>query len=175
MLQRRLLLWRHASTKATTMTYHLVGNGSNVQCSMQRTSDGMTISTDIPKPMGGTDAAPQPVELFLASLCGCELATAQFVARHMKPRIHIDKIEFNVHASRDKAGALHLPLGDPATATAGTPVARLARIWGDARVYTSAPQTAVDELAAQVKVRCPIANMAVLSGCDLAIEWVKYE
>ncbi|ETV84032.1 hypothetical protein H257_03387 [Aphanomyces astaci] len=151
------------------MTYHLVGRGEGVKCSMER-GDGMTISTDIPKAMGGTNTAPQPVELFLASLCGCELATAQFVARHMKPRISIDKIEFHVEASRDKQGALHLPLGDDS----GAPVARLDRIWGQALVYTSASQDEVDKLAAEVKTRCPIANMAVLSGCILDIQWLRH-
>ncbi|KAF0737261.1 hypothetical protein Ae201684P_006158 [Aphanomyces euteiches] len=159
---------RRFATKSTA-TYHLVGAGSGVKCTMQR-NDGMTVSTDIPKAVGGTNTAPQPVEVFLSSLCGCELATAQFVARHMKPRMHIEKIEFDVRASRDNAGALQLPLGNPSQ-----PLARLQRIWGEARVYTSGTQDDVDVLAKEVKLRCPIANMTVLSGCALEIEWKKAE
>ncbi|ETW07409.1 hypothetical protein H310_01932 [Aphanomyces invadans] len=172
MLCRRGARWRGVGpgrclTSKACMSYHLVGHGEGVKCTMKR-PDGISISTDIPKAMGGSNTAPQPVELFLTSLCGCELATAQFVARHMTPRMTIEKIEFNVQASRKKQGALHLPLGNHDDA----PLARPDRIWGQALVYTSATQKQVDQLAAEVKTRCPIANMTVLSGCVLDIEWI---
>ncbi|EQC42360.1 hypothetical protein SDRG_00098 [Saprolegnia diclina VS20] len=158
---------RCMATLARPMRYHLTGMGANVQCSMARDAS-ITMATDVPRRMGGSDAAPQPIELFLTSLCGCELATATFVARHMTPRVHVEKIEFDVYAERDSLGALQLPLTtDPAT----MPVARLARVWGTATVYTTASQAQVTELCDHVKRRCPVANMAVLSGCALEIDW----
>ncbi|OQR84318.1 OsmC-like protein [Achlya hypogyna] len=155
---------RRFTSAAKPAAYHLTGRGTGVQCHMNR-GDGLVMATDVPVRMGGTDSAPQPVELFLTSLCGCELATAQFVARHMTPRLTIEKIEFSIHAVRDPAGALTLPLSSPA------PPARLERIWGTATVFTSASQVQVDELSEHVKQRCPVANMAVLSGCKLDIKW----
>ena len=110
----------------------------------------------------------EPVELLLSSLCGCEQVTAQFVARNMKPRVNIDKIEYSVQASRDPKGAVYLPIGS------NPPVeARLNRVWGTALVYTSASQQQIDVIASEVKVRCPIANMIASSGCTLDINYIK--
>jgi uncharacterized OsmC-like protein len=120
--------------------------------------------------------------LLLASLCGCEQVTAQFIARHMKPRVTIDKIEYLLQASRDPRGATLLPIGvydtnkdssvigiDPAL---HFPLTRLSRIWDTAVVYTTASQHEVDIIAGEVKRRCPIANMVALSGCELNISFV---
>ena len=61
-----------------------------------------TIQTDLPKKMGGKDVAPQPVELLLTSWMGCTQATALFVARQMRPRITLNRLEFiNIEAWRD--------------------------------------------------------------------------
>jgi uncharacterized OsmC-like protein len=125
--------------------------------------------------MGGNNEGPQPIEMFIASLCGCELATAQFVARNLDPVVKIEKIDFDVQAVRDQLGAQFLPLqasfskdqiGSP-------PAARLQRIEGQALVHTNSSQEQIDRLAADVKLRCPVANMVVLSGCDLDIKWTK--
>lgn len=89
-----------------------------------------------------------------------------YVAKHM--HITIDRIDFEVEGVRDQAGALHLPIQEtPAVAS------RLQRIYGTAKVHTEATQEQVDELEEQVKRRCPIANMVVLSGCELDIKWMK--
>jgi len=58
--------------------YRLTGAGSRNHCRVV-TEDGFTIDSDIPKPMGGGDSAPQPIYLMLAALAGCETATANFV------------------------------------------------------------------------------------------------
>lgn len=40
--------------------------------------------TDLPKNMGGTNTAPQPIELLLMSFIGCTQATAYFVSRQIQ-------------------------------------------------------------------------------------------
>ena len=45
-----------------------------------------SMSTDLPQNMGGTNTAPQPVELLLMSYIGCTQATAHFVSRHIQIR-----------------------------------------------------------------------------------------
>ena len=105
--------------------------------------------------------------LLLASLCGCELATARFVAFKSSPRITMGRIEFDVSANRDERGALHLPLG-----TIPPAPARLEHVWGTATVYnTNASQEQISTLGNEVHRRCPVANMMVLSGCRLEIYW----
>lgn len=169
------------------------------------------IITDVPKLMGGKNEGPQPVEMLLASLCGCELVTAQFIARNMKPRVVIDQIDFDVYACRDQRGAIgaihSLPIqftdrsggnGDhdnnhndrnhnnrndkesfditistTTTTTTPLPPSRLERIWGTAIVHTTASSEEVALIADEVKRRCPIANMVMLSGCKLEIEFIK--
>mmetsp|Transcript_70362 Transcript_70362/g.141728 ORF Transcript_70362/g.141728 Transcript_70362/m.141728 type:complete len:170 (+) Transcript_70362:72-581(+) len=147
-------------------TYHLNGLGSGVECT-STTQDGHTISTSLPKMMGGSNSAAQPVYLLLAALVGCKQATAMFVARQMKPPVVITSIKFEVKASRDEKGALSLPLAKPLEA-----VSRLQQVSGRAMVETQASQEEVDEIGRQVHQRCPIANMMSLSGCDVDVQWV---
>ncbi len=60
-------------------------------------SDGQppSIATDVPRYMGGQDSAHQPIETFVASLCGCEMVTALYVASKMTPKVVIENIEFD--------------------------------------------------------------------------------
>ena len=77
------------------------------------------------------------------------------------------KIEFDITASRDERGALHLPLDTP------PPVpSRLEHVWGTATIYdTNASLEQIVTLGNEVHRRCPVANMMVMSGCQLEIEW----
>ncbi len=155
---------------APTKSYYIrtTGVGSQVMSHMENLPGNPVVAMDVPRAMGGQNSAPQPVEVFLASLCGCEQLTATFVARHMEPRIDIKRIDFEVRAMREERGAIGLPLDED------LPPSRLQRIWGTAVVHVSSPssQAAVDILARHVKRRCPIANMVTLSGCVLDIEFV---
>ena len=165
-------------------TYSLQAVQTSAVATESQTADGHAIASDLPRLMGGQDGAPQPVYLLLASLVGCEHATAAFVARHMKPRIHLRSVSFDIHAERDERGAISLPLvpaapdkeaeaGD-ADAEAATivPPARLQRVYGVATVDAGdATQEQVDLLARLVHQRCPVANMVTLSGCELDIQW----
>lgn len=77
------------------------------------TDTGHTLSTDVPRFMGGRDLAPQPVEVLLTALLGCKTATAHYVARHLwdKPHNRIEKIEWRtVVGERDNNGTLTLAL-----------------------------------------------------------------
>eukprot|EP00656_Telonema_subtile_P016093 TRINITY_DN18486_c0_g1_i1.p3 TRINITY_DN18486_c0_g1~~TRINITY_DN18486_c0_g1_i1.p3 ORF type:complete len:105 (-),score=25.57 TRINITY_DN18486_c0_g1_i1:303-617(-) len=103
----------------------------------------------------------------MAALAGCEQATATFVARRM--RIQIGEVRFDLNAVRDERGALGMPI----EAEELPAVSRLARISGTAHVETEASQEEVDRLGAQVERRCPVANMVHLSGCELAVRWIK--
>ena len=89
--------------------YNIKGNGKQSIVKMQ-TNTGHTIQTDIPQKMGGKDTAPQPVEYLLSALIGCTQATSTYVGRMMKPRLLIDRIDFDIHGYRDERGALELPI-----------------------------------------------------------------
>lgn len=149
-------------------TYELHGCGRGSHTIMS--ANGKTVTVDVPRFMGGHDIGMQPVELLLSSLCGCEQVTAQFIARNMKPRVVINKIDFEIFGERDDAGAIGLPLDRD---NDSFPTSRLTRIWGRAIVDTEATQEEVDFICEQVKRRCPVASMVIASGCRLEIAFEK--
>ena len=117
------------------------------------------------------------MELLLAALVGCEQATAAFVARHMRPRLRIEGIDFQYEAERDPRGATALPLGAPLPAPA-----QLLRVQGVAQVTlggaggagagsVDARRAAVQELGAAVQARCPVAQTLLAAGVRLDVKW----
>lgn len=156
--------------------YHLTGVGLKTKTVMQPVQQPAIapMVMDVPTLMGGENTAPQPVEMLLAALCGCEQVTAMYVARQMKPRLVIEKIEFDVHATRDQRGSLTLPIHEDTELEHS----RVERIWGTATIHlpenaTHVPcEDTIKLLVSEVKRRCPVANMVVLSGCELDIRYV---
>eukprot|EP00930_Biecheleria_cincta_P088856 TRINITY_DN78116_c0_g1_i1.p1 TRINITY_DN78116_c0_g1~~TRINITY_DN78116_c0_g1_i1.p1 ORF type:complete len:172 (+),score=36.90 TRINITY_DN78116_c0_g1_i1:84-599(+) len=147
--------------------YQLTSTGSGCKTHTV-TDDGFHITSDTPSAAGGTGSAPQPVQLLLASLAGCEQATAHFVAAKLRLSAPIRKIDFDIRAERDEWGSMAPPIQkDPEVAS------RLQRIWGTATVFTDATEEEVAKVAAAVKVRCPVANMVLASGCKLDVMWSK--
>jgi uncharacterized OsmC-like protein len=135
------------------------------------------IETDLPKIMGGSDKAPQPVEYLLAALIGCTQATAVFVGRNMKPRrLNISEIKFDIQAYRDERGALggSLPI-EKDSALPAVP-SRIQLIIGKIEVILKNNQRISEEemilLEKQTEARCPVANMMRNSGCAFDIKWI---
>ena len=158
-----------ASSINPIKTYDIKGTGRNSFVELV-TNTGHSLTTDVPKRMGGGDDAPQPVETLLAALLGCTQATAIFVGRNMIPRIFIHKIDFDIQAERDERGALTLPIDE----TPGIP-ARLQRIHGTIRVFAKSTlsQEQLAILSKQTEARCPVASMVIASGCNLDVKWIE--
>jgi len=150
-------------------SYKIAGTGKGSAVEMT-TNTGHELFTDVPQKIGGTDTAPQPVEHLLAALIGCAQATAIFIGRSMKPRLLIDKIEFDVQAHRDARGALQQPI----EITPDIP-ARLQYVSGSAKVFFKGDADVSTEqlhiLGEQTEARCPVANMMMASGCIMDIHW----
>lgn len=144
-----------SNTSSAAKAYQLdgfgVAGGTRVEAT---TGTGHSISTDIPKSMGGGDTAPQPVETLLGAWMGCTQATASFVGRQLlverprnnepppvreptsgRPRRRLPRrteilLEFdNIEAFRDEKGALELPIRQAPSAPS-----RLQRITGTIKV-----------------------------------------
>ena len=170
------------SSRLHTYALTAVGTSTSTSTSFQRAPPSTTSShssfvvhTDTLASDGGTDAAPQPVELLLAALVGCEQATAHFVSRHMrvdKTRVKIDTIKFDYHAVRDERGAASLPLHKEPPAPA-----RLLAVSGTASVRLDEPtdgddaERAVAELGKLVHARCPVAQTLLSAGVSLDVRW----
>lgn len=151
--------------------YTISGTGRRSAVSM-KTNTGHELRTDVPKKMGGSDSAPQPVEHLLAALIGCTQATGIYVGRMMQPRLIIDRIEFDVKAHRDERGALTLPIDEYPTLPA-----RLQCVSGTVEVYFKKGVVVSEEqlqlLREQTEARCPVANMMHSSGCVMDMQWVN--
>eukprot|EP00434_Breviolum_minutum_P003761 symbB.v1.2.003311.t1/scaffold182.1/size414077/24 len=146
--------------------YELTAEGAGCRTETV-TEDGYHIESDTPKSAGGSGTAPQPVQLLLGALVGCEQATAKFVAAKMRlPAIR--RIEFEIQAERDEWGSLAPPIQEPPLEPS-----RLQRIWGTAHVYSDASADEIAAVAEAVKKRCPVASMVIESGCELDVRWVK--
>ena len=132
--------------------------------------------TDTPKRDGGTDTAPQPMEMLLAALVGCEQATAHFCARHMRTpdngRVRLASIDFAYEAERDARGAASLPLSAAPPAPA-----RLLAVRGTATVHLTSPSdaagrsSAVAALARLVHARCPVHQTLAGAGVTISTRW----
>jgi len=154
-------------TDAALKTYCLTGRGGGVAATVLARNH--TIQTDVPKSMGGEDAAPQPVELVLAALVGCEQATAAYVARHTRPRFPLRYVHFDLRATRDERGAIALPIDERPPVSS-----RLLRVEGTAIVHLSRgaeSRARVEALGRRVEERCPVADMLRASGCELDVRW----
>lgn len=150
-------------------TFDAVGERNRVEVT---TDTGHAICTDIPKKVGGSDSAPQPVETLMAAWIGCTQATALFVGRQMPERVVIQKLEFeNIQAFRDERGALQLPIHQ----TPEVP-SRLQRLTGTIKVFSrnknGLSSDQMELLKEQTEIRCPVANMILASGCSIDVEWV---
>lgn len=176
-----------AAARAHRKSYHITATGEGSATDV-RTDTGHDLRTDVPKKMGGTDSAPQPVEHLLAALVGCCQATAVFVGRSMTPRLAIERIEFDIEAYRDERGAVQQPIEDEPDVEA-----RLQRVAGTARVFLQkerrrgskeggrddegcSPKATDEEiqlLGERTEARCPIANMMAASGCAMDVAWVN--
>ena len=161
-----------SSTPKYEKSYRLsgVGKGTKVEIS---TDTGHFLSTDIPKTMGGTDSAPQPVETLLAAWMGCTQATALFVGRQLPDNRVVVELDFeNIRAFRDERGALQLPINEIPEVPS-----RLNRITGTIKVSSSKGDPLSTEqmqlLQQQTEIRCPVANMMIASGCSIDVKWIN--
>ena len=97
----------------------------------------------------------------------------------MKPRVFIDRIEFDIVGERDERGALdELPI-EVGTRLPDVP-ARLISVSGSIKVFAKnrkgegveIGESTIRLLEKHTEARCPVANMMIASGCLVEVEWV---
>jgi uncharacterized OsmC-like protein len=156
--------------------YQLKGMGEKSSVTVY-TDTGHEIRTDLPKTMGGTNNAPQPVEYLLSAWMGCTHATAIFVARNLKPRrLNISRIDFDIRAYRDERGAISGSLPIEKDSPLPDVPSRLQLIRGTIKIQLKNDEKISEEemytLERQTEARCPVANMIHSSGCTFDVKWL---
>ena len=105
-----------------------------------------TIRMDEPKTSGGDDTGPNPVEMLLCSLAGCQLVAASLFARQM--RIDLDDISVEVEGDMDSAGMMGYTGFRPG----------YEKIRFVFHIKTDAPPAKVQALIDLVEQRCPVGD-----------------
>ena len=112
---------------------------------------GFTVPIDEPRELGGNDTAPNPVELLLAALGGCQEIVYRAFAAVLG--IEIDSIEVHAKGYIDLHGFLGL-----ADVPAG-----FTNISYTTRIVSSASPESISQLAALVEKHCPVQDTLMRS------------
>lgn len=107
---------------------------------------GFAVHIDEPRELGGNDSAPNPVELLLAALGGCQEIVYRAFAAVLG--IEIDSIEVHAKGYLDLHGFLGL-----ADVQAG-----FTNISFTTRIVSSASPESIRQLAALVEKHCPVQD-----------------
>ncbi len=107
---------------------------------------GFTVPIDEPRELGGNDTAPNPVELLLAALGGCQEIVYRAFAAVLG--IEIDSIEVHAKGYLDLHGFLGL-----AEVPAG-----FTNISYTTRIISAASPESIRQLAALVEKHCPVQD-----------------
>lgn len=108
---------------------------------------GFTVPIDEPRELGGNDTAPNPVELLLAALGGCQEIVYRAFAAVLG--IDIERIEIHAKGHLDLHGFLGINQEVPPG---------FSDISFTTRIVSSASEEAISQLASLVEQHCPVQD-----------------
>lgn len=136
------------------------GNGWPTKISITDTE--WTIKTDEPVEDGGSNTGPNPMQLFIASLAGCQNEQAQVVADELS--LSITQIDIKLEIDLDLSGFM----GTSDNSNGSYKNLRL-----EASVLGDVTNEQVKNLGQKVDDRCPILALLRTSGCEIESSWRK--
>jgi putative redox protein len=119
------------------------------------------VITDEPEKVGGKDQGPNPLEVLLAALAGCENVLANMIAKEID--FDLQGISFKIKAEFDPLGLRGEPSVRPYFET----------VYVQADVATNEDQSRITELQTKVDNRCPVISMMRAAGINMVAEWRK--
>lgn len=117
-------------------------------------------ATDEPDSLGGTNTAPSPLEMVLASLVGCEGVIINGVAKAMDFRY--SGVDFECSGQIDVRG--------PRGVRGVRPY--FEEVVLKITLHTDEPPERVERLKFNVEHRCPVTNLMRGADVDLRTEWL---
>jgi|TARA_B110000902_G_scaffold75277_1_gene89245 uncharacterized OsmC-like protein len=141
-------------------TFLATGEGKGWPTKVSISGTEWEIQVDEPKEDGGNNSGPNPMQLFAASLVGCQNEQAQVVAEELS--MAIAKIEIDVAIDLDLAGFMGLS----EDSNGSYKRVRLTTI-----VHGVVTDEQVKELGTIVDSRCPILALLRTSGCAISSSW----
>ena len=146
----------------TIETFKAVAQGKGWPTKVAITDTEWTITSDEPVEDGGSNSGPNPMQLFIASLAGCQNEQAQVVAEELS--LSISQIDINVEIDLDLSGFM----GMSDNSNGSYKEVRL-----EALVSGNITDAQVQTLGLKVDDRCPILGLLRTSGCTIKSTWSK--
>lgn len=134
------------------------------------TSEGMATTAiareykvviDADTEMGGKGMGPNPMEIALSALAGCENITARIIAREME--FDLQGIDFEMSAELDPQGIM----GNPDIRT------YFEKVEAKAVLKTTESDDRIQMLKRAVEQRCPMYGMVKAANVEMISHWVK--
>lgn len=149
------------SDKPMMKTVRASGTWSAPMKIESKAGDHSGIVMDQPAETGGTGKGPNPMELLLASLVGCEAQTLVLVAQEMDFKFSGFSAEFegdmDLRGFFGAEGICRYYCGLRGTIT----------------VETDESQERLELIQSQVESRCPVHNLLATAGVPMNIAWRK--
>ncbi|MGK0386204.1 MAG: putative OsmC-like protein [Patiriisocius sp.] len=146
------------NTHVETFKAEAQGKGWPTQISITNTE--WTLHTDEPVEDGGSNTGPNPMQLFIASLAGCQNEQAQVVAEELS--LSITQIDINVEIDLDLSGFM---------GTADHSNGSYKHVRLEAVVKGEVTNEQIKTLGQRVDNRCPILALLRTSGCTIESSW----
>jgi putative redox protein len=143
-------------------TFKAEAQGKGWPTKINITGTEWTIKTDEPVEDGGSNTGPNPMQLFIASLAGCQNEQAQVVADELT--LNITQIDINAEIDLDLSGFM----GVSDHSNGSYKNVRL-----DAVVTGDITDQQVKILGKKVDDRCPVLGLLRTSGCNIESSWSK--
>ena len=143
-------------------TFKAEAQGKGWPTKVTITNTEWTINTDEPIEDGGSNTGPNPMQLFIASLAGCQNEQAQVVADELS--LNISQIDIKVEIDLDLSGFM----GKSDNSNGSYKNVRL-----EATVLGEVTDLQVKDLGQKVDDRCPILALLRTSGCKINSSWNK--
>ncbi len=123
--------------------------------------DFAPFATDEPDTLGGTNSAPSPLEMALASLVGCDGVIINGVANAMG--FDYAGVELDCSGQIDVRGPKGVPGIRPYFEKIGMKIT----------IFTDESDRRLEQLQKNVEYRCPVMNLMRAADVQLNVEWIK--
>jgi putative redox protein len=143
-------------------TFKAEARGKGWPTKISITDTEWTIKTDEPVEDGGSNTGPNPMQLFIASLAGCQNEQAQVVADELS--LSITQVDIKLEIDLDLSGFM----GTSDNSNGSYKNLRL-----EASVLGDVTDEQVKNLGQKVDDRCPILALLRTSGCEIESSWRK--
>ncbi len=143
-------------------TFKAEAQGKGWPTKVTITDTEWTINTDEPVEDGGSNTGPNPMQLFIASLAGCQNEQAQVVADELS--LNITQIDISAEIDLDLSG--FMGMSDHSNGS-------YKNVRLEALVTGNVTDEQVKALGQKVDDRCPILALLRTSGCAIQSSWSK--